>query len=246
MLEPGVDSRPMPSSDAVSARDRSVRAGGLAFFVGAVQFVIAMVITQLGWTTPYSLSKNYISDLGAAHCGYWTGVDPRYICSPWHLVFDTSIVILGLLSILGAYLIRSALRTGWAPALGLVLFALSGVGAIGVGLSPEDVDLTVHTASALTSFVASNTALILLGISMIRDPRWRTGFGSFGVVLGFVGWLALVLFVSDHYLGIGVGGMERLIVCPTLLWAAVIGVQLVRGRFRPPVPSPVTVAPTGV
>ena len=47
------------------------RWGGLLWVVAAIQFVIGMIVTQLGWTTSYSLITNYISDLGAVNCGYW-------------------------------------------------------------------------------------------------------------------------------------------------------------------------------
>jgi hypothetical membrane protein len=207
-----------------------VRIGGAALLAGSVQFVLAMAITQLGWTTPYSLRTNYISDLGAAHCGFWTGTDPRYICSPWHLVFDSSIVVLGVLTILGAYLIRRAMPPGGLATFGLALLAISGLGAIGVGLSPEDVNLAVHSASALTAFLAGNTALLLLGVAMLRDSKWGSGFATFGLILGAIGWAALILFVSRHYLGLGPGGMERLVVAPSLLWASVVGAKLVRSR----------------
>jgi hypothetical membrane protein len=225
---------------------RSARLGGFVLLVAAVQFVLGMTVTQLGWTTPYSLRTNYISDLGAVSCGYYPTVDPRYICSPWHDVFNTSIVILGLLTLLAVYLIRRAIPPGRIPSLGLILLALSGVGAIGVGLSPEDVNLSVHTLSALLSFVAGNTALILLGASMWRDAQWGEGFGAFGAVLGAIGWIALLLFITQHWGPFGVGGVERAIVAPTLLWAAVIGYRLIRAPPRTPTtPAPVSSGATG-
>lgn len=229
-LSPPVARVSVAGSSNPSSRTTKTRLGGAALLLGSVQFVFAMAITQLGWTTPYSLRKNYISDLGAAHCGFWTGTDPRYICSPWHVIFDSSIVLLGLLTILGAYLIRRALPRGWVASVGVALLAISGLGAIGVGLSPEDVNLTVHTASALVAFLAGNTALLLLGASMRRDFAWGAGFGSFGLVLGAIGWVALILFVSGHYLGLGPGGMERLVVAPSLLWAVVVGGYLILSR----------------
>lgn len=213
-------------AESQTGGSKAARWAGMSLLVGSVQFVIGMAITQLGWTTPYSLASNYISDLGAAHCGYWTGVNPRYICSPWHGVFDTSIVTLGLLSILAAVLLWRSWGPGKLRLTGLVLLAASGVGAIGVGLSPEDVNLTVHTLSALLSFAAGSTALLVFGASLWRYGRWGSGYGTFSALLGLIGWSALVLFVAQVYGPLGVGGMERLIVAPVLLWAAVVGARL--------------------
>jgi hypothetical membrane protein len=239
--------RPADSMTTSLSKPRSVRRvriGGLALLVGSVQFVVAMAVTQFGWTTPYSLLTNYISDLGAAHCGYWTGTDPRYICSPWHVVFDTSIVLLGLLTIAAALLIYRAFRDNRVTILGLILFALTGAGAIGVGLSPEDVDLRVHTLSALLAFAAGNSSLLVLGVSIWRDARWHRAFGGLSLAAGLTGWTALVLFVIDRWGALGPGGMERIVVAPVLLWAAVIGVRLMR---IPSVGGPrqVTVGPNG-
>jgi hypothetical membrane protein len=62
---------------------------------------------------------------------------------------------------------------------------------------------------------------------MFRDTRWD-GFRAFSILCGLVGLVALVLFASKDYAGLGVGGMERLIVAPVLLWAIVVGVHLAR------------------
>jgi hypothetical membrane protein len=203
------------------------RWGGLLWVIGAIQFVIGMIITQLGWTTSYSLINNYISDLGAVNCGYWPAGSTRYICSPWHEVFNVSIVLLGLLFIAGAILVRSALPAHRATDVGLVMVALAGLGSIGVGLSPEDVNLTVHSISALIAFLIGNLALIVLGSVMTRNVVWKR-FSGFSIACGVVGLVALILFTTHLWGPLGVGGSERLIVAPTLLWAAVIGLYAVR------------------
>jgi hypothetical membrane protein len=221
---------------------RSVHHGAILYVVGVFQFIVAMAVTQLGWTTPYSLTQNYISDLGAVNCGQYAG---RYICSPWHDVFNVSIVILGILLIFGTILITSAFPPRSTRRIGLGMLVLSGIGAIGVGLSPEDVNLTVHSISALVAFLFSNIGIIVLGFVMFRDTRW-SGFRAFSVICGLVGFVALILFVVKAYdwggfwYDWGVGGMERTIVAPVLLWALVVGVHLLQIRSFAPrgVPRP--------
>jgi len=210
---------------------RSVRHGAILWIVGVVEFIVGMIVTQVGWTTPYSLQNNYISDLGAVYCG---PLDGRYVCSPWHEVFNVSIVLLGILLIVGVILIRTGFPARSSRTIGLGLLVISGFGAIGVGLSPEDVNITVHTVSALLAFAGGGLALIVLGFAMFRDTRWD-GFRAFSIFCGLIGLIALVLFVAKTWGPLGVGGMERLIVAPVLLWALVCGIHLVRiPTYAPP------------
>jgi hypothetical membrane protein len=217
---------------------RAVRPGAYLLILGSVEFILAMAITQLGWTVPYSLLTNYISDLGAVHCGYFPSTSAHYVCSPWHLVFDVGIVLLGILLIFGVLLIQNAFRPGRMRTLGLLFLVLSAFGAIGVGLSPEDVNLTVHEISALVAFLFANLGMIVLGFAMFRDTRWD-GFRAFSILSGLVGFAGLILYLSKTYGPLGLGGSERLIVAPVLLWAIVVGIHLARiptyapGRIEP-------------
>lgn len=209
---------------------RSVRHGSILLVLASVQFIVANVVTQIGYGASYSLSQNYISDLGAVNCGSFGGSGSfpgHYACSPWHDVFNFSIVVMGLLIILAAILIQTAFPARRSRTIGLGLLALAGVGAIGVGLSPEDVNITVHSLSALLAFAGGGLALIVLGFAMLRDTRWD-GFRAYTLLSGLVDLVALLLFVTKTYLGLGVGGMERLVVAPVLLWAIIVGIHLVR------------------
>jgi hypothetical membrane protein len=222
---------------------RSVHHAAILWVVGAVQFVLGMAVTQWAWdyyrtppTPVYSLTNNYISDFGAVHCAVF---HQGYVCSPWHDVFNVSIVLLGIFLILGVLLIPTAFPRRSSSRLGLALLALAGIGAIGVGLSPEDVNLTVHMVSALLAFAGGALALIVLGFAMFRDTRWD-GFRVYSMLSGLVSLVALVLFVAKTYGPLGVGGMERLIVAPILLWSIVVGIHLLRvPTFAPPgLPKP--------
>jgi hypothetical membrane protein len=205
--------------------------------VAAVTFIVGNIITQIGYGSSYSLSQNYISDLGAVNCGVFGGsgsYQGHYACSPWHDVFNASIVIMGLFIILAVPLIRTAFPPRRSRTIGLGLLALAGLGSIGVGLSPEDVNITIHSLSATLAFLGGGLALLVLGFAMFRDTRWD-GFRAFTILCGLVDLVALVLFLTKNYAGLGVGGMERLIVAPVLLWSIVVGLHLVRiPTYAPP------------
>lgn len=70
---------------------------------------------------------------------------------------------------------------------------------------------------ALLAFLFGNLAAIL-SYKIIRPP-----LSYIAVALGVVGLVALVLFGTDNHLGMGVGGMERLIAYPVLFWSLGLG-----------------------
>jgi hypothetical membrane protein len=207
-----------------------VRHGAVLLLVGTVQFIVAMAVTQIGYGSSYSLTGNYISDLGAVSCGTFGGTASfagHFACSPWHEVFNISIVIMGLLVILATILIRTAFPVRRSRTIGLWALALGAVGSVGVGLSPEDVNIAVHSGSALLAFIGGGVALLVLGFAMFRDTRWE-GFRAYTFFSGLITLIALILFASKVDLGLGVGGMERLVVAPVLLWSVVVGIHLAR------------------
>jgi hypothetical membrane protein len=208
---------------------RIVHPAGALWLVGSLQFVLAMVIVQLAWTghPGYSLANNYISDLGNTHCGPWPNASSPDLCSPLHDVFNASVIVLGLLAMLGAALVRTGLPARQTGAVGRVLIAVAGAGAVGVGLFPENVALTVHEAVSADAFLAGSLALIALSLAMANDARWDA-LRAYTFVSGVVGLLATILFLAGENLGLGAGGMERLIVAPLLLWLLVVGVRLLR------------------
>jgi hypothetical membrane protein len=96
--------------------------------------------------------------------------------------------------------------------LGLHACTLTGIGAMGVGLFPE-------TAGAIHG-VVSLIAFLFGGLSAITSYKLlKPPFSYSAVLLGALSLVALALFGSGIYLGLGWGGMERMIVYPTLLWA---------------------------
>jgi len=208
---------------------RAVHHGAALWLVGSLEFIVAMVVVQLAWTghPGYNLSSDVISDLGNTACGPWPSATSTDVCSPWHTVFNASIVVLGILIILGAILVRTGFPQRRSSTIGLGMIALSGVGAIGVGLFPENLHLGFHEIFSLIAFLLGGLAFVVLGFAMFRDTRWD-GFRAYSLFSGLVTLIALILFVAHAYAGLGMGGMERLIVAPELLWLIVLPVHLLR------------------
>lgn len=212
---------------------RTARWGGALFILGSLQFLAAMVYVQYRYPG-YSDLTNYISDFGNFHN------------SPAYAVFNSSIILLGVLGLLGTALIRTAFAPRRSRTLGIVALAIANLGAIGVGIFPEtatELGGNIHSLVSLITFLGSGFALIFLGFAMLRDTRWE-GFRGYTAISGVVTLVALLLFIpasggSTSGLGGYPGLIERIIVAPILLWAIVAGLHLVRlptyspARFRP-------------
>jgi len=176
------------------------RVAGTILFVGAAQFIVLMIIAETLYPN-YSTSTNYISDLGVG---------------PSALIFNSSIISLGFMTVAGTYFTYRIFRSR----LFLVLLTLAGIGAIGVGMFTESAG-GIHVVFSLITFLFG-------GLSAIAFYKVeKTPFNWLSVVLGTMGLVALVLFGSDNYLGLGAGGMERMIAYPILLWGAGLGGHLI-------------------
>lgn len=185
---------------------------GLLFLVGSVQFLLAMLVGE-GMRPAYSISTNAISDLG---------VDSTA------LLFNASVVVLGILILASAYLYHGGHRRMWVT----IPYLLAGIGPIGVGLFPETTGAP-HAVFAFLSFFFGGLLAILIAF------QTRPPFRYLSLVLGVAALVALVLFVSGQYLGIGFGGMERMIAYPVLFWGIAFGGYLMATGETPPTsPAP--------
>ena len=177
------------------------KVAGTLIFIGAVQFILGMLIAECIHPN-YSVANNYISDLGKLG----TASAP---------VFNTSVFVLGLTVAVSAYFLRHIVRN--KVFLGFLI--LCGIGAMGVGIFPEDFGV-VHTAVSLIAFLFG-------ALSAIASYKYqKPPLSYFAVILGLTSLTALVMFATDIYLGLGKGGMERMIAYPMLLWAIGFGGHL--------------------
>ena len=205
-----------------------VAAGGACWSVGVVLYVVAQIIAALAWTRPYSLKNNYISDLGNTACGMFhvPHGTPDYVCSPDHGLMNAAFVIFGVLTIAGAVLLRRIWPTGHLARWALALWILSGVGKIIVGLVPENTHIGLHLLGALSDPLAS-VSVFLLSLAIRRTSH---AIAVIGIVVAVVGLVGAVLSTggevagSSLYLGLGVGGAERLASYPGSLWMLMIGI----------------------
>ena len=195
------------------------KVAGVLFFIAATQFVLCFTIAEALYPG-YSVSDNYISDLGIG---------------PSSIVFNSSVFLLGLLLLIGTYFLRQISDFKTVN----MLLLLMAVGAMGVGVFTKDFTVAHGAVSSAAFFFAGLSAIA--SFKVLKKP-----LSLISVVLGAMTIGALVLFSigiiasgsftsniaydSNFYLGLGPGGMERMIVYPALMWLAGFGGHLVTKR----------------
>ena len=207
------------------------RVGAFLLIASAV-FIPIQVIVAAAWPDGYSLTGNAISDLGVTACGDFPeqGGQVREVCSPLHSLFNAGMVFSGILVTVGALLTYGAWG-GRLGRVGAIFLALSGIGVVGVGLTPWDIDPDAHDLAALAQAVAQWVAMVCFAMAAGRGAlRWFTVAALGLSVVGFVGFIATLDGVGIPVLGFG--GTERLAFDILTVWVVVLGATILR-RPRP-------------
>jgi hypothetical membrane protein len=185
------------------------KVAGTLIFVAVTQFVLGLIVSEALYPG-YSVSGNYISDLGVG---------------PSSNIFNSSVFLLGLLLIVGAYFLQRAFEEYKVLTLMLVLTA---IGAMGVGVFNENFH-AIHTVVSSITFLFSGLSAIFSAVCshVHKSKLVKMPFSVIAVILGVMCLGALALFAGKIDLGLGVGGMERMIVYPVLMWGAALGGYLI-------------------
>jgi hypothetical membrane protein len=189
---------------------------GILFASGGLLFLLLTTAAESLYPN-FSMQNNAISDLAA------TGVRT-------FAVEETAVLASAICWIVGAYFL---FRHSGRSRLMIILNILPGMGFLLAGLSPENVNVVIHSAGALLAFVPG-AIVVLLSYRMIQGP-----FKYFPLVLGTVSLFAtFVIFIGYRVigpcgtcgyqaaldqLGLGLGGWESMIVCPILVWLIALG-----------------------
>ncbi|MDO8553696.1 MAG: DUF998 domain-containing protein [Candidatus Micrarchaeota archaeon] len=173
---------------------------GTLFILGSLQFILCMLIAESIYPG-YSVSKNFISDLGVG---------------PTAPLFNSSIILFGISLLASSFFINRLFK--YLPV--TILLLVTSLGVIGVGIFPENIKLWHFIASFIAFFFGATVAIVTYKLE--KPP-----LSYLSVVLGLISLASLVLFVSGIHLGLGIGGIERMIAYPTLLWAIAFGGYLI-------------------
>ncbi len=179
----------------------SAKVAGTLLLVGGIQFVIGLILAEAVYPG-YSVANNYISDLGV-----WG--------KPSAAIFNPSLMIFGISIIVASVFIKRHFHLGKMA----YLYAIAGAGSLGVGIFPENTFIlngvpVLHSISALLAFVVGGLAA-LVTYKITKSP-----FRYISAFLGAFTLVAFVVFLATRdasALGIGAGGLERMVAYPTTL-----------------------------
>lgn len=219
-------SRPMPAAGirpvaGARAWVTDLRLGGALLFLAGAIILLGIITAEALYPTAYSTGANQISDLG--------GTEPpnSVIHQPSAAIFDGSMILVGLLVLAGSWFVQRAFgrRSVSIP------IAVLGAGALGVGLFPGNTG-TPHAIFAMVTFISG-------GVAAITGARVATGpFRWLSVLLGVIALATLgsyiVLGEAGPMFSLGIGGLERWIVYPIVLWVTGFGGYLAGRADGPP------------
>jgi len=191
------------------------QSAGILLLIAALQFFMAINLAETQFPG-YSSTTDTLSHLG--------GTIPPV--EPSATIFNISVILLGVLSLSSVYLI---LKSGGCRLFSSCL-AISAVGAVGVGVFPSYTG-SFHMFFAILTFIFGSLAVLFsyrlgLNIPMVILSM-LTGFTSLLIIITAVLWG----LNNQIIIYLGLGGTERLIVYPILLYLLALGGYLTsRGK----------------
>jgi hypothetical membrane protein len=175
-----------------------------------VTILLGIITSEALYPIAYTTGGNEISDLGG------TRPPDSLIFQPSATIFDGAMAAIGVLVITGSWFVH---RVFGRRSVTIPMTAL-GIGALGVGIFPGNTG-DPHAIFAMVTFVAGGVAAISASRVTTAPFRWLS------FVLGAVSLLTLISYIllgeASPMAGLGVGGLERWIVYPVVLWVIAFG-----------------------
>ena len=187
-----------------------LRLGGLLLTVAGATILMGIITAEALYPATFTTGGNEISDLGG------TRPPDSRIFQPSAAIFDVSMIAIGILVIAASWFVDRAFgrRSVTIP------MTVLGIGALGVGLFPGNTG-NPHAIFAMVTFVAG-------GVAAISAARVASGpFRLVSLVLGAASLVTLVTYMvvgdAGPMASLGIGGVERWIVYPVVLWVVAFG-----------------------
>lgn len=210
-----------PREPVVESRASSHRTiAGVLLALTGIGTIMAIITNEALYPADrhYNTFTNSISDLSG------TLPPNSYMVQPNRGIFIATMAIAGAMVLASAYLLWSVIaRRRVVVGLGVL-----GIGLVGIAVFPGNVE-TWHPIFALLCFVGGSVTAIM-SRKVLGQP-----LGTFALALGVIALVATVFGLETFeawgpQAAIGIGGTERWIAYPVLLWLTMFGTALMRER----------------
>lgn len=183
--------------------------GVLLFLAGSIA-LMGIITAEAFYPsgTGYTTFHSEISDLGA------TRPPNSIIYQPSSSIFNTTMLLSGLMTLTATFYQHRYFR----KLLVSIPLGLFGLGLVGIGIFSGD-KTPYHGMFAMLTFVSG-------GFSAIASAKIASALKYIAILLGSVAlltWFAAMFVPAIIFAFIGIGGTERWIVYPLVLWLTGLG-----------------------
>ncbi|MGY5852447.1 MAG: DUF998 domain-containing protein [Candidatus Thorarchaeota archaeon] len=187
--------------------DTAVLSGSL-FLIGGIQWFLGMLAAE-SWYDGYSSRIDYVSDLGVG---------------PTALLYNLSVFLLGAFVVVGAFFLYKTQARILLP----ILLILCGIGAMGVGVFPGNMQPMHSIATLLAILFGAFSAIASYSYQKKPMSIIALALGAMSLVFSivFFPYLGLPTGSTVTFLGMAKGTLERWAIWPILAWIIAFGSYL--------------------
>lgn len=177
---------------------------------GITQWIIIVMLAE-GLQPNYISSIHYVSTLGTGKTA---------------ILYNSSTIILGVSVLISSLLIHDFHKSR----VFFVLFLITGLATIGVGVFPEDSRPMHGIVTPVALIFGALAAMASYSLHEKPAAYFTVLLGAVSLVTGlwFIPYLGLYVESREMYLGFYKGTLERIVIYTNLLWVLILGSQLSR------------------
>ena len=193
-----------------------LKLSGLLYFFARAIVLMGIITAEAFYPSGYSTFKNEISDLGATR-------QPNSVSfKPSSTIFNTIMLLAGIMVLVASFFQHKYFK----KLLFTIPAILFGLGLVGVGIFPGNVRPYHGMAAMLTFLSGGFCAITSFKIVALPFKYISILFGSVALLTLFTAVFASATLISF----IGIGGTERWVAYPIMLWLTGFGGYLMNEK----------------
>jgi hypothetical membrane protein len=194
-----------------------IKLSGLLYFLAGAVVLMGIITAEAFYPSGYTTFKNEISDLGATR-------QPNSVSfEPSSTIFNTVMFLAGLMVLIASFYQHKYFK----KLLFSIPVILFGLGLVGVGTFPGSFTPYHGMAAMLTFLSGGFCAITSFKIVMPPFKYISILFGSVALLTWFIAVFASAFLISF----IGIGGIERWVAYPIMLWLLGFGGYLMNEKL---------------